>query len=138
MLQKWRDSKQPSKKVREEFTKRAFTHGIDKGSQKTLHEVGLRLNDVLIREGHEVLQGKYNYFLKLENCLKWVREAIPEGDADSLRALLSRIDIWLETPLSCSQIRYQSKYKEHYNAIKAEVVVPVSYTHLTLPTKRIV
>ena len=63
VLQMWRDSKQLSRKQCHQFNKRAFTYGIDKGSEKTLHEVGLRLNEVLIREGHEVLQGKYNYFL---------------------------------------------------------------------------
>ena len=89
VLQTWRDSKQPSKNLHNELTKCAFSYGIAKGSEKTLHEVGLRLHEVLIREGHELLQGKYNYFVKLENCVKWVREAIPEGEADSPRALLS-------------------------------------------------
>ena len=56
VLQTWRDAKQPSRDACREFLKRAASHGTDTGSEKTLHEVGLKLHEVLIREGHELLR----------------------------------------------------------------------------------
>ena len=49
-----------------------------------------------------------------------MREARPEGYDESLRALLSCVDIWLETPVDAASLCRKSKYREHYDAIPRE------------------
>ena len=80
------------------------------------------LNEILLQEGTELLQGKYNHFLKLEQSYKWVREAV-QCENERLTALLASIESWLGKPKLFYTGTKSDKYREHKKAIKAEITL---------------